>query len=184
MERNAVAAQPGTRAAYVSESEEIWYLPVIGWVQGEAYGDGELPFNPIVYDPNFPSEASCMGELTSDNKCFVRIFFNNEELDKETVRRHARSVREELKRDAEFDERSRAIRKQIGAALLASHPEPLSKSELIAGGIVDGEKILLPILGLLKNSRLVDEMPAGKYRLTERGVEQAKAANRPEVVKG
>jgi hypothetical protein len=176
MQHNLIAAAPGTRAAYVSESEEIWYLPVIGWVQGEAYENGcELAFNPIVYDPNFPSEASCMGELTRDSKCFVRIFFNNEELDKEAVRRHAASLRQELERDAELAEKSRVVRRQIGKILLASYPEPLSKPELIERGVTSTDGILAPLLQILKVGGLIEES-TGAYRLTERGVVQAKAA--------
>ena len=98
------------------------------------------------------------------------------------IDQHAKRVRDELRRDAEFTERSRAMRKQIAAILLASHPEPCSKSELIEGGIVDEHKILLPMLVSLKASGLIEESHGGKYGLTARGVvaAQAKAANRPE----
>jgi hypothetical protein len=62
------------------------------------------------------------------------------------------------------------------------HPAALSKAELLAGGIADTDKILLPMLGLLKNGGLIEELSAGKYRLTERGVEQAKAIAQKEGV--
>jgi hypothetical protein len=91
-------------------------------------------------------------------------------------------VRDELRRDEEFAEKSRAVRRQIGKALLAVHPAALSKAELLAGGIADTDKILLPMLGLLKNGGLIEELSAGKYRLTERGVEQAKAIAQKEGV--
>jgi hypothetical protein len=171
MERNAVAANPGTRVAFVDENGHTTYNNVALWMQDEIE---TRVYRPVVIDHDFPAEASVLEESI----CFVRICFDGENLNGGEIDQHAKRVRDELRRDAEFSERSRAIRKQIGAALLAVHPATLSKKELIERGIVDTDGILLPLLNLLKTAGLVEESHGGKYGLTERGVAQAKIASK------
>jgi hypothetical protein len=168
-----VTAAPGTRAGFTDESNQVWYATIVGWIQNELE-TGEIVFRPVAIDRDFQAEATVL----EDSMCFVRVLFNNENLGAEEIAEHAKSVQAELRRDAEFQEKSRAMRKQIGAALLAAHPEPRSKSELIDGGIVDDDKILLSILDSLKGGGLVEKFHGGKYGLTARGVvaAQAKAA--------
>jgi hypothetical protein len=166
-----VIAGAGTRAGFVDEDGNAWYCQVVGWIQNELE-TGEVVFRPIACDREFTFEAAPL----EDSRCLVRICFDGENLNGAEIDNHAKSLQAELKRDAEFSERERVVRRQVGKALLASHPAPLSKSELIAGGIVDEGKMLPPILGVLKNGGLIEELPAGKYCLTARGVEQAKAS--------
>jgi hypothetical protein len=170
MERNAVAANPGTRAAFVDENGgHTTYNNVVAWVQDEIETG---VFHPVVIDRDFPAEASVL----EDSICFVRICFDGENLNGGEIDQHAKKVRDELRRDAEFDERSPAIRKQIGTALLAAYPAALSKAELLARGVADIDGMLLPLLGLLKNNRLINEGHAGMFALTEKGLKQAKAS--------
>jgi hypothetical protein len=171
MQYTVFAAQSGVRAPYVDEDGECRYAPIIGWLLDELE-TGEKGFKAIVHDGEIPSESI----ILQDSQYLAGLCFDGERLSSEEIAHYTKRVRRELEREAEFQEKSHAMRKQIAAILFASHPEPRSKAELLESGIVYGDKILLPILGVLKKGGLIEELSGGKYRLTERGVEQAKAS--------
>jgi hypothetical protein len=170
MQYTVFAAQSGVRAAYVDEDGECRYAPIIGWILDEL--EGQRLFRAIVHDGEIPTEAT----ILEDSQCLARLVFNGENLNGSEIDHYTKRVREEQRRESEFDEKSRAMRKQIGAALLAAHPAALSKAELLAGGVADIDGMLLPLLGLLKNNRLINEGHSGMFTLTERGLAQAKAS--------
>jgi hypothetical protein len=165
-----IPAAPKTKAAFVDENSTVTYLPIIAWFQ-HTYETGETVLKPFLYDSNYPSECFPLEE----SRCFTRILFEGEELDETEISEHAEAVRAEAQRDKEFMEESRAMRKQIVAALLAAHPAPLSKQEFPERGITVADGSLGPLLRSLRVFGLTEEC-AGGYCLTPRGVAQAKAA--------
>jgi hypothetical protein len=164
-----IPATPKTKAAFVDENSAVKYLPVVAWVQ-HTYDTGETVLKAFLYDPSYPSECFPLEE----SRCFTRILFEGEELDETEISEHAEAVRAEVQRDKEFMEQSRAVRKQIVAALLAAHPTYLSKAELMER-VTDEHGIFTPLIRVLKLSEVIEESADG-FRLTERGVERAKAA--------
>jgi hypothetical protein len=170
MHQTVIQAAPGTRAGFTDENNQVWYETIVAWVQTELES-GEIVFRPVAIE-DFQAEAAVL----EDSTCFVRVCFDRENLNGAEINEHAKSVHAELRREEEFSERSRAVRKQIGAALLAAHPAALSKEELLAGGVTDADKILLPTLRSLKAAGLVEESHRSKYGLTAKGLTQAKAS--------
>jgi DNA-binding transcriptional regulator PaaX len=104
------------------------------------------------------------------------VCFPGEELSAEEIENEAANLRQRLNAERKYQENVAQVRRQIGAILLAAHPERVTKDQLLTYGI--DEYLLRKAVGQLEDGGWIT---GGNYSykgigLTDKGLEKAKAA--------